>query len=315
MEHKTYTMKDKLYLNGGGTKTIFLVESNTVAAIPNAVDGEWLINIWPRIVYEEIKMSDRLESIGIPTLKLTPCIVKFERLIYVNEIDSVKEIKEIKEIKADKFINTDEKNVDEMKTNQNTNNNSINERKTKTKEYTLESISSTPFTSYIKQGIYIIDTNSNSTTWPTDGSLSFIPNSKYLYDLQSWINALTPLTRDIVNLLSHGIYLPIDSLNLAIVSSDSVLHSQINSKADVINNNFQVRLFCFDFSNKRYEINFKEEIKELKQVDCHIFSRILKHSIDNVIVTIHPKKICLNDDEIKHRDTLIQYFVNEYKLK
>jgi hypothetical protein len=61
----------------GGTKSAYLdANRDLVFVSPNPVDGQALISIWPRIVSEEIMMSERVQQIGVPTLKLTPCFIK-----------------------------------------------------------------------------------------------------------------------------------------------------------------------------------------------------------------------------------------------
>lgn len=62
-------------LGCGGTKTV-IGYKNLAIALPNNVDGADLRARWPQIVSDELKMSEYLQSLGIPTLKFSECIVK-----------------------------------------------------------------------------------------------------------------------------------------------------------------------------------------------------------------------------------------------
>lgn len=77
MDKTIYDINNGIHVGCGGTKTAILMKDNeTVVFIPNSVDGPWLIDIWPRIIYEEFEMSELLENLGIPTLKFKLCKVK-----------------------------------------------------------------------------------------------------------------------------------------------------------------------------------------------------------------------------------------------
>ncbi|CAH6419261.1 Hypothetical protein HVR_LOCUS461 [uncultured virus] len=102
-KYSMYDITDCSIIGSGGTKTIYLINENICVAVPNEVDGLSLVKVWPRIIKEELEISEKIESLGVPVLKLNRCIVK-----YLGE--------------------------------------------------PLHTISSKPFESHIKDGIYIIDT-------------------------------------------------------------------------------------------------------------------------------------------------------------
>ena len=85
------------------TKAIYQIDDKTCVALPNAVNGQGLINIWPWIIREELEISGTILALGVLALKFNKYDVK-----YLDEI--------------------------------------------------LPTILSEPFSSYIKDGIYIIDT-------------------------------------------------------------------------------------------------------------------------------------------------------------
>ena len=60
-------------IGDGGTKTIYPVEEDLVVFAPNSVDGRQLVNMWPRIVAEELRMSQIITDLGIPTLTMKKC--------------------------------------------------------------------------------------------------------------------------------------------------------------------------------------------------------------------------------------------------
>jgi hypothetical protein len=59
----------------GGTKTVIGVNANTCVAVPNQIDGEWLFREWPRIVTEEIAISNYLNKLEILNAGATRCVV------------------------------------------------------------------------------------------------------------------------------------------------------------------------------------------------------------------------------------------------
>jgi len=60
----------------GGTKTTLLSNDGWAVYIPNAVDGLWLRQEWPRIMSDEIYMQTILKALGIRTMVFEPCIVR-----------------------------------------------------------------------------------------------------------------------------------------------------------------------------------------------------------------------------------------------
>jgi hypothetical protein len=58
----------------GGTKTVYYIDDsnkNWVIATPNIIDGEQMIKyIWPRIVKEELHLSNELKDLNIPCLHM-----------------------------------------------------------------------------------------------------------------------------------------------------------------------------------------------------------------------------------------------------
>ena len=73
MAENIYDINIASCIGQGGTKTAYLVSNDTVAFLPNQIDGKWLIDQWPRIIDDEIKMSQLLQKFQIPTLKFTLC--------------------------------------------------------------------------------------------------------------------------------------------------------------------------------------------------------------------------------------------------
>lgn len=73
MKHLIVADQLKTVVGRGGTKTVYEIAGNKVIFLPNAVDGQRLINIWPRIIQDELDMSHKLTQIGIPCLKVEPC--------------------------------------------------------------------------------------------------------------------------------------------------------------------------------------------------------------------------------------------------
>ena len=180
----------------GGTKSVYLVDQDTAVFLPNCEDGQWLIRMWPRIVNEEMAMSQLLQEIGIPTQKLTKCLVLF------------------------------------------------NQR-------ALSTYSAPTFSSYIKDGIYVIDAkNIQSIQWPNDQSLSLFPKDTDRYDVKAWMNILSSLIQDIQTLVNNRVYLGSDSLNLVFVAKGSYWHSSRDLP-------YEVRIFGFDFSSKSWVLDLQ----------------------------------------------------------
>jgi len=65
-------------IGSGGTKTAYAINNQVVIFRPNWLDGQSLINIWHRIIHEEIQMAELLTRIGIPTLKFVLCRIKID---------------------------------------------------------------------------------------------------------------------------------------------------------------------------------------------------------------------------------------------
>lgn len=73
-----YDLSTGLYpiLGYGGTKTTYGINKSIVVFEPNTTDGQGLINIWNRIIADEIQMSLFLQKIGILTLTFNICKIK-----------------------------------------------------------------------------------------------------------------------------------------------------------------------------------------------------------------------------------------------
>ena len=65
------------HVNGGGTKTVFAINEFLVTARPNLLDGQELIDVWPRIVQDEFTVSKIWDMHDIPHMQLIPSIVAF----------------------------------------------------------------------------------------------------------------------------------------------------------------------------------------------------------------------------------------------
>lgn len=232
----------------GGTKTIYKIDDETCVAVPNAVDGKGLINIWPRIIREELEISDTIISLGVPALKFKPCIVKY---------------------------------LDEM----------------------LPTISSKPFASYIKDGIYIIDTkNTESAQWPKDGSLQLIKGDKY--DLNNWIKIIEPLVKDLITLFKNNIFLPSDARNLAFVAKGCSLHSGSDLP-------FEVRLWCFDFASKHKTSDIIGD-----KVNFSAKYRTLRSLMENVIwEELAPNSMILSPEQDKIWKDLVEHFKPQLRFE
>jgi hypothetical protein len=61
----------------GGTKTIYQIEDDICIAVPNAIDGRALAAEWPRIIGDEMEISQYLISLGLLHIPISKCIVKF----------------------------------------------------------------------------------------------------------------------------------------------------------------------------------------------------------------------------------------------
>ena len=90
MVHIIYDLTTFTYpiVGAGGTKTAYLVDDTTVVFRPNAVDGHALINIWDRIVAEELTMSELLQKIGILTLNFKLCLIKLNQTLTLQTLCS-----------------------------------------------------------------------------------------------------------------------------------------------------------------------------------------------------------------------------------
>ena len=247
LEEFVYDIEGKECIGQGGTKYVYLMDENTVIAVPNSMDGEELINKWPRIIEEELEISEKIDSINVPVLKLSKCKVKWN-----NEI--------------------------------------------------FDTISSKPFASYVKEGIYIIDTKSiNSTQWPKDGSLNLISGDKFDFDL--WVKILQPVITDIVQLSKHNIFLPKDARNIAYVAKGSKLHSGSELP-------FEVRLWCFDFANKNGE--FKMIGKKVKFSEKYFLLRYILEMA--VWEEVAPRESKLSKTENKLWKDLVKHFKPQIKF-
>ena len=65
-------------VGGGGTKTAFALEGTYfVVLLPNAIDGQWLVNQFDRICEEEVYMYNYLTGHNLLGLPVTQCTVQY----------------------------------------------------------------------------------------------------------------------------------------------------------------------------------------------------------------------------------------------
>lgn len=143
----------------------------------------------------------------------------------------------------------------------------------------LTTISSRPFSDYVRENIYIIDTkNIKSTQWPKDYSLTLIVGDKHDITIGSKLFNL-----QLMILSANNICLPKDALNLAYVGKGSNLHS--GSKLP-----FEIRLWCFDLTSKWNNANIFIEPLPL-YAKLNMLSHIVEYGVWNGLA---PNKICLS---------------------
>ena len=235
-----YNLSEYPIIGHGGTKTVHLINENKVIYKPNPTDGQSLINIWNRIVDEEIQMSSLLSKIGILTLKFTKVQIKLN----------------------DQIITTH---------------------------------SSVPFSAYIKDGIYIIDTkNHKSTQWQS--SLSIFPENIDQYNVNSWLSVMKSYINDVHILVINRLSLSGDSLNLAFVKNENI---------DIP---FIVRIFGFDFASKRSNLDIS-----ILNPDEYTIKYMLKKGAEFAIwEQLCPKKMFMSKKEQLLYQQLSDEMIKEY---
>jgi len=147
-------------------------------------------------------------------------------------------------------------------------------------DLTIHTFGSRSFASYVKQGIYIIDTkNIKSTQW--DHSWSLFPKGMDRYDVNNWLPIMTSYINDIATLVQNNTRISGDTLNLAFVASSNLITK------------YEVRIFCFDFASKHYALDMKHTA---------VFGDAIKRMIEDgaeyaIYEELCPKKICLPEKE------------------
>lgn len=86
----TYDLTTSAYpvIGAGGTKTAYLIDDKIVVFRPNAMDGQRLINIWDRIITDELMMSELLHKIGILNLNFKLCQIKLNQTLTLQTLCS-----------------------------------------------------------------------------------------------------------------------------------------------------------------------------------------------------------------------------------
>jgi len=173
----------------------------------------------------------------------------------------------------------------------------------------IQTISSQSFTSEITNGMYIIDmTNSRSSTWPKDSSLSlFYPNVDP-YNVDNWLEVMRSYIIDVKKLVANNIYLTGDSLNLAFIKKDSIysLNCMYYLKKGITP--FEVRIFGFDFSNKHIPL----DIDNMKSTNEIINTMLQKGAEYAIWEELCPRCIVLQSKEHTLYKKLSERMINEY---
>ncbi|AYV85226.1 MAG: hypothetical protein Satyrvirus7_20 [Satyrvirus sp.] len=78
LEESIYDISSLKPIGFGGTKTVYKIDDDWVVFGPNKIDGEGLVQQWPRITDDEYRMSKLLKTVGVPALELNTCQIKLK---------------------------------------------------------------------------------------------------------------------------------------------------------------------------------------------------------------------------------------------
>ena len=144
-----------------------------------------------------------------------------------------------------------------------------------------------------EDGCFILDTkNPESSSWKKGTHFIFESNNER-FEEKNWDNVLDLLIEDISKIFLHGIDIPGDALNIAIVKKE------IDLKA-----HYHVRFFGFDFTNKYQSLVFPEiEKKSDKKIEMSATKRI----VDSILFLLFEAEFFKCGEDVKSlRESLVE---------
>jgi hypothetical protein len=247
--------------------------------MPNSVDGRGLVNMWPRIISEEIEMSELFTSIGLPTLQFTRCKVGvpgghnyFDTYSspsfasYKKDGNYIIDTKNIKstiwphDSSLSLFRPLKANLVDEETTEIPQN---AEESDLQILDSLLHDLDLTGEHDSSCRPLEANSINSDSTE---------MPQSVEEPDLNLWVQVLDSLLRDLDLVGEHGLCLSYDTLNLVFVAKGSRWHSGGQLP-------FEIRLFGFDFASKTHVL----DLSNLTPLSYGRVYRMLSHLVEYAI--------------------------------